>query len=492
MYDVRFHFHPAKNYKMSFKFLNIIFSFIILWWNFGCSNGQDSVDVVSAPHFVPIAQDQNEQLIIDLYDAANPLIRNLRAIDVTDTTVFIEWSYNIAQSNFGFPTGLIVEIAAGNICEDFRQIDNIETDSSQILTSNLITASYLVKDLQPLSTYRVRIVPIFTGGVGRGFPSTPLVVSTIASPINYWEQILPRRTSKIWYGRGYSDPVPTRPHLSEGVEIHPEGTHSDSIWWNDAPNLNTPVFPSGRKGHSMTLVDNYVYMFGGRTAGELHPSLHFFFLFRPLVSSGYSCASILIDTLNLGTQNSGLDIYPCVAKQNEVRMQFDLQFVFLIVFCFQVNELWLFDITTYEWQFINTTIFNDPFNLTHPQSRELHSATLVDGDLLIFGGKSRIHALDASGNPIMTSATDKVYNDMWLLSIDHLKIFNFGWASNNHAPIQPNMLIPQDKRYYANIQINSEHVDQVYPGNPFIGTHLEGATPRTSQCIKDTMIEVSL
>lgn len=156
-----------------------------------------------------------------------------------------------------------------------------------------------------------------------------------------------------------------------------------------------------------------------------------------------------------------------------------------------MNELWLFDLSTYEWEFINTTAFNDPYNRTHPQARELHSATMVNGDLLVFGGKSRLHALDDYGNPILTNATDQIYNDLWMLSIDHLKVFDFHWNYNNHFPISHNMLIPQDSRYSANIQVSPDNVHAYYPGNPFISKHSEGSTPRTSQCIKDTLLEIT-
>ena len=46
---------------------------------------------------------------------------------------------------------------------------------------------------------------------------------------------------------------------------------------------HVPVEPSSRRGHSFQLIDNFVYMFGGRT-------------------DGYSCASVWRDILNLGMQ----------------------------------------------------------------------------------------------------------------------------------------------------------------------------------------------
>jgi hypothetical protein len=273
-------FHLISAHKIKSKMMDIKYFFlwcIICCIYFSFTIADSFSDIVNAPNFREIDLSLNEKLITEKYDAGNPAIQSLRVIDANDTSVLISWTYNIAQTNLGFPNRLVIELAEGHVCEDFYQIDVLLTDTNQLLRTNLLEASYLISHLTPLSPYRVRIVPEYTGrNGGRSFPSTPLVISTIASPINYWERVYPRRKSKIWYGRGFSDPVRSRPHLSEGVEIYSEGTHFDSLWWSDAPTLNTPVFPSGRRGHSMTLIDNYLYMFGGRTNGLLIDFFNFF------------------------------------------------------------------------------------------------------------------------------------------------------------------------------------------------------------------------
>jgi hypothetical protein len=40
--------------------------------------------------------------------------------------------------------------------------------------------------------------------------------------------------------------------------------------------------------------------------------------------SGYTCAYVMMDTLNLGTPQSGREIKPCATNQNEVCVSSDL------------------------------------------------------------------------------------------------------------------------------------------------------------------------
>jgi hypothetical protein len=78
-----------------------------------------------------------------------------------------------------------------------------------------------------------------------------------------------------------------------------------------------------------------------------------------------------------------------------------------ISFSFQVNELWSFDLSTYTWEFLNTSLWCS----VAPQPREQHSAVNIGGDVYIFGGKSR---------PFNVSS-DIVYGDIWKLAVE--KVF---------------------------------------------------------------------
>jgi len=195
----------------------------------------------------------------------------------------------------------------------------------------------------------VRAVPQFIKG--RGAPTQAVTVTTLAIAFNYWEPITTRRLGLANAGLGYSYPVLQGPHVDPGSEVFEQRARTNTMEYSDSPTENTPVVPSARRGHSLSLIDQLVYMFGGRT-------------------DGYSCASIYTDTLDLGIQDSGRTIYPCTSYQSEV------------------HELWGFDIMTYRWNFINTTITTKSLV---PPPREQHSAIIVGGNLYIFGGKSRFY-----------------------------------------------------------------------------------------------------
>lgn len=86
-----------------------------------------------------------------------------------------------------------------------------------------------------------------------------------------------------------------------------------------------------------------------------------------------------------------------------------------------MNELWSFDSTTYTWTNIN-------FSPSSPQPppREQHSAAAVNGDIYIFGGKSRIFPINPSdGTPLLTHPyQDTVFSDLWKLQLQKELIFN--------------------------------------------------------------------
>ena len=80
-------------------------------------------------------------------------------------------------------------------------------------------------------------------------------------------------------------------------------------------------------------------------------------------------------------------------------------YLFVLRTCYgQVNELWSFDLSTYTWEFLNTSLWCS----VAPQPREQHSAVNIGGDVFIFGGKAR---------PFNVSS-DIVYGDIWKLSVE--------------------------------------------------------------------------
>lgn len=194
---------------------------------------------------------------------------------INESAVTIQWTYNGASSGSGFPSAFIVELSYGGSNIDFSEIAQIDNPLPSTISSGTFTAEYTIGGLMPETLYTVRVKPVFLIG-GTGFPSEVFTFKTLTEPINYWEAILPRRTSKQAFGRGFGSPLSTRPILDEGVEVFGQRTHESDLWFSDSPTDQVRVFPSGRRGHSWTLLDGKVYMFGGRTNGMLR----YFYYFR--------------------------------------------------------------------------------------------------------------------------------------------------------------------------------------------------------------------
>eukprot|EP01031_Cornospumella_fuschlensis_P033526 gene33526-40561_t len=341
-----------------------------------------------------------------------PLVLKPIVVEINDTAAWIQFTFNGTSSVSKYPEYFEIE-RSDDFADDWQFIDKTSSSDAFSQSNGLFSKLYHLVNLLPLSTYRVRILPVFKQG-GKGNPSAPVTLTTTNPPINFWEQILPRRSALGGYGRGFSDPVLARPHLTPGVEVFGERTRasnntdtrnvtgldtlrSTNNWYSDAPHSEARELPSGRRGASLTLLGGKVYMFGGRT-------------------NGYSCASVLKDTVNMGLKGSGSDIYPCVSMQAEV------------------NELWSFDLSDYTWLYLNTSL-PPPYPPTHPNislpstptsptntpmppsspppAREQHLAMAWAEGLYVYGGKSREHPLDAFGRPVMSQGGDVVYGDVW-------------------------------------------------------------------------------
>mmetsp|Transcript_127033 Transcript_127033/g.248951 ORF Transcript_127033/g.248951 Transcript_127033/m.248951 type:complete len:398 (-) Transcript_127033:630-1823(-) len=307
---------------------------------------------------------------------------------LNDTAVSFVWELQTTDFIARLATNFDLEIARDHYSDDFQHYTRVPADRPEDYSNNSFVSMFTVSGLQPVSDYRFRVCPVFSNG--RGQCSAPLPVTTLANSVNYWEPTLPRRLSLVASGRGFTNPVVQRPHLSTGVEVFNEDTSDNPMRYSDAPTSETPVLPSGRRGHSLSRVDGNVYMFGGRT-------------------NGYSCATIYKDTMNLGNIDSGRDVYPCVHYQSEV------------------SELWSFDTSTYQWIFLNTSKWQTS---PPPPAREQHSAIVVDRDVYIYGGKTRVFEKDSSGNNVYVRHSDVVFGDLWKLAVERAKQFTLRYDNS--------------------------------------------------------------
>ena len=190
---------------------------------------------------------------------------------VNESAVSFAWWFDWSYSLWGLPERFDVEMSEGTHSEDFWLVGTVPVHfgraDSGFNHNQTVEGAFTVADLGPVVTNRWRVIPVF--GKGRGFPSEPLLATTLDYAPTFWEPVAPRRASITTSGRGLTNTVLQRPHLdNNGVQIYEDGTWEDVIRDNDAPNNLEPVVPSSRRGHTLTLVDDTIFMFGGRTDGE--------------------------------------------------------------------------------------------------------------------------------------------------------------------------------------------------------------------------------
>lgn len=187
---------------------------------------------------------------------------------INDTAATLVWMLNTSDSLSRIATTFTVEVAFDLYSEDFVTYHRIDVAVPPLFSNNSFTASYTVANLLSKSNYRFRICPIFEHV--QGHCSLPLSVTTLESSNNYWEPIISRRLSLAASGRGFVAPVLDRPHLDPGVEVFAKGddVSENSLRFADPVTAESPVLPSGRRGHSLSQIDQTVFMFGGRTNGE--------------------------------------------------------------------------------------------------------------------------------------------------------------------------------------------------------------------------------
>ena len=356
------------------------------------------------------------------------------------------WGENWDQTLWGPSTSFEVEWSQGFDSEDysfFARINNVLPGTDKAISTGTLSASFQATGLQPISPYRFRVTPLFPKG--RGVASLPLIMTTLAPAVNYWEPIIARRVSLSNSGRGFTNPVLQIPHLTPGVGIHGERATKNAMRYSDPDTSESHALPSPRRGHSLSTIGAFVFMFGGRT-------------------DGYTCASVYLDTVNVGNIQSGRDVYPCSKMTAEV------------------SELWSWDLHSYTWISLNTTVWDTP----PPPAREQHAAVVVDGDIFIFGGKTRVFPTALLGLGVGGNLTTFVFGDLWRLSVARPLRFIAPWIGVEAAAAGlggTGLAIPEDRRLF--IAVNGS-----YRGRSAIVDN--GVSARTGMCLESVIVKVVL
>ena len=350
---------------------------------------------------------------------------------IAESSAEISWSGMWTDSRGRSADKYVVEISEGLYSEDFAYVATVDAQADARNEAVEKRFSFLIEGLEERSNYAVRTVPLLRHG--RGEPSGILKLLTLSKAENYWEPVVGHRNAIAASRRGLSAPVLMRPHLDVGVEIFASRTTENALRVSDSPIDDTPDLPSSRRGQSLSLIDSYVYMFGGRT-------------------DGYTCAFTYKDTLDLGNPISGRKVSPCATVKNEV------------------NELWRFDIYDYRWVYIK--VFNSSMGV--PAPREQHSAGVLGGDIYIFGGKSR---------GAFPSTKDNVFGDLWRLVVQPNLVLNFSYAESKpvHLP----------EGYREKFLVNLTHEMDPYISTEIDSDLLDLYTARSGSCITDLVVSVS-
>lgn len=206
---------------------------------------------------------------------------------VNGTVAFTSWSFNPDYSAYGSPSSFEVELSLGALSQDFEVVASTlalcrfqgapEWDSpvearGRVCDGDVFGEAFLTA-LSPGEVYSVRVCPVFNRGRGLCSTVTSFTTLTMAAD-TYWEAVWPRRLATVANGRGLAAPVLQRPHLDLGVEVFGARASLNPLRVTDPATSLTPVLPSARRGHSMSAVQDQVFMFGGRTDGAPSFRLH--------------------------------------------------------------------------------------------------------------------------------------------------------------------------------------------------------------------------
>ncbi|KAG6972969.1 hypothetical protein JG688_00003734 [Phytophthora aleatoria] len=231
---------------------------------------------------------------------AGEAVRQLQVSPLTSSSVSVSWKaprYGFSQLVEGF----VIEMANHSASEDFRLVRLVTLPTADMTESS---GNVTVHGLAPMAAYRFRVKPLLLDGRG-----------------TYNEE-----------------------NTRAGMRV-----------------TNTPPLqrlPSARRGHSLTFMDNFLYLFGG-------------------MAKSYEC--------------SRAHKVPCLVQKNPRSVS---------------NELWRYDLLTETW-------WSVPQPTLAPPPREKHSMAVVNDRLILFGGRQD----DASDANDASTWGPQALNDLWELSI---------------------------------------------------------------------------
>ncbi|KAK1930374.1 Titin [Phytophthora citrophthora] len=280
-------------------------------------------------------------------------VQQLSVTPLTSSSVSVTWKaprYGFSQLVEGF----LVEMANRSASEDFRIVRLITLPNAKITGNN---GNITVNSLAPMAAYRFRVKPLLLDGSGSY--SDVVTLRIPPKPLNTWQRCVTRTMDEEITRAGMR--LTTTPPLQR--------------------------LPSARRGHSLTSLDNYLYLFGG-------------------MAKSYEC-------------NQAHKV-PCLLQQPRSVS----------------NELWRYDLLTETW-------WSVPQPTLLPPPREKHSMAVVKNRLILFGGRQN-NAADASD---ASTWGPQALNDLWELSISSTTAKQASVSLDSRQPA--NLPIPDGGEAFA-------------------------------------------
>ena len=313
---------------------------------------------------------------------------------ISHETAIVTWEYLHPNRHFQVKAHYI-EISNGRIGAAYEEADAInkgyscseeyETQAYVRLKDYQHAESFVLKDLHPKTVYCVRIVAV-SSTLEDTLQTMDSAFVTLSMPINQWKLLSPLSSASL---------TPDQHDLNSSVPL--SAFSQDDLCGSSSHNL---FFPTSRRGHSLTAVNESIYLFGGYT--EL-----------------CTCS----DT-----------------KQSDKFYRFIRAYEYDDKYCMMIksysNDLWHLNTSTMEWSLIfpNQFVTTIGINSIIPQGRERHSTVSMpnQGTLRVMGGISYRDVY---------SDENVMLGDMW----------EFNISSTSWKKIDTNSC---DKSYYLDIEQN--------------------------------------
>jgi hypothetical protein len=101
-----------------------------------------------------------------------------------------------------------------------------------------------------------------------------------------------------------------------------------------------------------------------------------------------------------------------------------------------VNEFWSFDVFTYEWVYIKAfNVTKEPGNRVIPPPRQQQTASIINNNLYIFGGKTDLYISANASTDKKLPLGHYVYGDMWKMILPHNASFVLNYTGSQGNPV---------------------------------------------------------